>query len=40
LYQAAYSEFYFLDCLWPDINENHLQKAYDYFKESQRNFGA
>lgn len=40
LYQAAYSELYFLDCLWPDISENHLEKAYEQFNASQRNFGA
>ena len=39
LYQAAYSEFYFLDCLWPEISQDHLQKALDYFNNCQRNFG-
>jgi undecaprenyl diphosphate synthase len=40
LYQAAYSEFYFLDCYWPDINETHLQSALEYFHASKRNFGS
>lgn len=40
LYQAAYSEFYFTDCLWPDIDEVHLQKACDAFELTQRNFGS
>ena len=40
LYQAAYSEFYFLDCFWPEINNEHLQKALAYFKECKRNFGS
>lgn len=40
LYQAAYSEFYFLDCLWPDINEEHLYAAFNYFKTCKRNFGS
>lgn len=39
LYQAAYSELYFLDCLWPDITENHLKKATLFFEQSKRNFG-
>lgn len=40
LYQAAYSELYFLDCFWPDITKEHLLKALDYFKECKRNFGS
>lgn len=40
LYQAAYSELYFLDCFWPDINETHLQAALDYFNNCKRNFGS
>ena len=39
LYQAAYSEFAFLDCYWPEITEEHLQKCVDKFKASKRNFG-
>jgi len=40
LYQSAYTELYFSDCLWPEVNEDHLQKAYDYFNSCQRNFGT
>lgn len=40
LYQAAYSELYFLDCLWPDITTEHLQEAYSYFNTGKRNFGT
>ncbi|MGE0009229.1 MAG: polyprenyl diphosphate synthase [Candidatus Babeliales bacterium] len=40
LFQAAYSELYFLDCLWPDIQENDLDTALGYFEEVTRNFGA
>ncbi|MEX0939938.1 MAG: polyprenyl diphosphate synthase [Candidatus Babeliales bacterium] len=40
LYQSAYSEFYFLDCLWPDISQVHLQKALGYFNDCKRNFGS
>lgn len=39
LYQAAYTELYFLDCLWPDITTADLEGALQFFKESQRNFG-
>jgi len=40
LYQAAYSELYFMDCYWPDVTEKHLQQAVDSFTHSQRRFGA
>lgn len=40
LYQAAYSEFYFLDCMWPEITKTHLQGAMSYFSQCQRNFGT
>ncbi len=39
LYQAAYSEFCFLDCLWPEITKDHLVKALNDFNQTQRNFG-
>ena len=40
LYQAAYSEFMFLNCLWPDITLNHLDKCLKDFKDIKRNFGS
>ncbi len=40
LYQAAYSEFCFLDCLWPEITTEHLTKALDSFLGVRRNFGV
>lgn len=40
LFQAAYSEFYFLDCFWPDITEHDLQVACANFRECSRNFGV
>lgn len=40
LYQAAYSEFYFLKCFWPEIQECHLKEALDHFRASKRNFGT
>lgn len=39
LYQTAYTDFYFLDCLWPDINETHLHAALDYVKSCRKNKG-
>jgi undecaprenyl diphosphate synthase len=40
LYQAAYSEFHFLDCLWPEITAQDLQHAVDSYLGVQRNFGT
>jgi|SRR5579862_7450903 len=40
LYQAAYSELYFLDCLWPDVGAPQLEQALSVFYEAQRNFGV
>jgi len=39
LYQSAYSEFYFIDALWPDLTEEHLKQAVAYFNQCKRNFG-
>ena len=39
LYQAAYSELYFLNCFWPEITSEHLQQALNSFGHRQRNFG-
>jgi undecaprenyl diphosphate synthase len=39
LFQAAYAELYFFDCMWPDINYDRLQEAYTFFISSKRNFG-
>jgi len=40
LYQAAYSELYFLDCLWPELTRKHLDDAIAYFHSCKRNFGT
>lgn len=40
LYQAAYAEFYFTDCLWPDITHEHLEHATAFFDNCRRNFGT
>jgi undecaprenyl diphosphate synthase len=39
LFQCAYSELYFLDCLWPDIVQQDLEAAYSYFATCRHNFG-
>ncbi len=40
LWQAAYSELYFTDCLWPDFGEAELDAALDVFARRDRRFGA
>jgi len=39
LWQAAYAEFYFCDCCWPDFNRETLQAALDEYRRRQRRFG-
>lgn len=39
LWQAAYSEFYFTDILWPDFDERELDKAIIAYNGRQRRFG-
>lgn len=39
LFQSAYSEFCFLDCLWPEITEKDLATAVDSYTGVRRNFG-
>lgn len=39
LWQAAYSELYFSQALWPDFDSSELQKAIDDFAKRQRRFG-
>lgn len=40
LWQSAYSEFVFLDTLWPDFDRTDLWKAISHFGERSRRFGA
>jgi len=40
LWQAAYSEFYFTDTLWPDFGEKDLLKAIADFQKRKRRFGS
>lgn len=39
LWQAAYSEFYFTEVLWPNFTESHLEEALKDFAMRQRRFG-
>ena len=40
LWQAAYSEFYFTDVLWPDFTPEDLEKAIAAFNGRSRRFGG
>ncbi len=40
LWQLAYAEFYFTDCLWPDFTEEEFNKALVAYAERERRFGA
>jgi undecaprenyl diphosphate synthase len=39
LWQAAYAELYFSDCLWPDFDQPELGRALVDFSQRQRRFG-
>ena len=39
-WQLVYSEFLFLDKLWPDFNEEDLEEAIKVFSKRNRKFGA
>lgn len=39
LWQLAYTELYFTDCLWPDFDAAELDAAIDWFASRQRRFG-
>lgn len=38
-WQSAYSEWYFTPVLWPDFDEQELQKALEEFSQRDRRFG-
>lgn len=40
LWQIAYSEIYITDTLWPDFNENELDKAIENYTKRDRRFGG
>ena len=39
LWQAAYSEFYFTDTLWPDFREAEFDKALEEYAKRDRRYG-
>lgn len=39
IWHLAYSELYFTDCLWPDFNQQELDKAIEWFGTRKRRFG-
>jgi undecaprenyl diphosphate synthase len=39
LWQCAYAELFFADCMWPDFGESGLRAALDYYAGRQRRFG-
>jgi len=40
LFHAAYSEIYFLDCMWPDLTDADLETVITCYTQSERNFGV
>lgn len=39
LWQAAYSELFFSDALWPEFDESHLDAAISAYASRERRFG-
>ena len=40
LWQCAYSEFIFLDTLWPDFDQTDMEQAIKEYQGRDRRFGA
>lgn len=40
IWQAAYSEFWYSDVLWPDFNEQELNRALEDYARRHRRFGG
>lgn len=40
LWQMAYTELYFTEVLWPDFNEEELEKALHQYAKRERRFGV
>lgn len=40
LWQIAYSEMVFLDCMWPDFDACHMEQAIEEFTRRDRRFGG
>ena len=39
LWNLAYAELYFTDCLWPDFGLPQIEAAFEYFASRERRFG-
>jgi undecaprenyl diphosphate synthase len=39
LWECAYAELYFTECLWPDFDEQHFQAALEDYASRARRFG-
>ena len=39
LWNLAYAEVWFCDCLWPDFSERHFDEALSYYSSRQRRYG-
>ena len=39
LWQAAYAEIYFSDCLWPDFSAAHLDESLAWYEGRELRFG-
>ena len=40
LWNLAYAELWFTECLWPDFSEAHFDAALDYYASRQRRYGC
>jgi undecaprenyl diphosphate synthase len=40
LWNIAYTELFFCDCLWPEFNEKEFSKALDFYSKRKRRFGS
>jgi undecaprenyl diphosphate synthase len=40
LWESAFAELHFSDCLWPDFDEQHLRRALEDYGGRQRRFGG
>ena len=40
LWQLAYTELVFMDCLWPDFSKAHLEEAVEIYFQRERRFGG
>jgi undecaprenyl diphosphate synthase len=40
LWESAYAELHFTDCMWPDFDANDLDRAVNDFNHRERRFGA